>query len=127
MYLSEHYGWDTCGLRRVTIRPHGFSSIRTGYKGGELVTKSLNFSGSTLFLNYSTSAVGSISVEIQDMDGHSLDGFNLGDMAPMFGDELDAHVLWKSSTNLSQLNGKPIRIKFQLKDADLYSLRFGDS
>ena len=127
MYLSEHYGWDTCGLRRVTIRPHGFSSIRTGYKGGELVTKSLNFSGSTLFLNYSTSAVGSISVEIQDMDGHSLDGFNLGDMAPMFGDELDAPVLWKSSTNLSQLNGKPIRIKFQLKDADLYSLRFGDS
>ena len=61
------------------------------------------------------------------MDGHSLDGFNLGDMAPMFGDELDAPVLWKSSTNLSQLNGKPIRIKFQLKDADLYSLRFGDS
>ena len=69
MYVAEHYGWDTNGVRRVTVRPHGFASVRAGYHGGELLTKPVTFTGSTLYLNYSTSAVGALSVEIQDLEG----------------------------------------------------------
>ena len=25
LYVAEHYGWDTNGVRRVTVRPHGFA------------------------------------------------------------------------------------------------------
>ena len=133
MYVSEHYGWDTNAMRRVTVRPHGFASVRAGYHGGELRTKPLTFSGSTLFINYSTSAVGSVSVEIQNAEGRPLDGFAAGDMDPLFGDALDAPVAWKGGgspgdlSRLSNLYGTPVRLHFVLKDADLFSIRFGDS
>jgi hypothetical protein len=31
---------------------------------------------------------------------------------------------WKSGTDVSQLAGKPVRLRFELKDADLYSFQF---
>lgn len=144
MYVAEHYGWDTNGVRRVTVRPHGFASVRAGYHGGELLTRPLTFTGSTLFINYATSAVGSVSVEIQDAEGRALDGFAASDMEPMFGDDLDAPIAWRGSgaqgggsgaqgggsgglAGLSSLNGTPVRLRFVLKDADLYAIRFGDS
>ena len=142
MYVAEHYGWDTNAVRRVTVRPHGFASVRAGYHGGELRTKPVTFTGSTLYINYSTSAVGSVSVEIQDAEGRTLDGFATKDMEPMFGDDLDVPVAWKGDggtggtgdqaslsrkADLSRLNGTPVRLRFVLKDADLFSIRFGDS
>ncbi len=144
MYVAEHYGWDTNAVRRVTVRPHGFASVRAGYHGGELRTKPVTFTGSTLFINYSTSAVGSMSVEIQDAEGRPLEGFAAKDMDPMFGDDLDAPVTWRGRdaqggqgggqgggpgglSDLSRLNGTPVRLRFVLKDADLFSIRFGDS
>ena len=30
MYISEHYRWPTSRLRRLTIRNHGFASMRAG-------------------------------------------------------------------------------------------------
>ena len=126
MYVAEHYGWDTNAVRRVTVRPHGFASVRAGYHGGELLTKPLTYTGSTLFINYSTSAVGSVSVEVQDMEGRPVEGFAASDMEPLFGDDLDAPIAWKRGGDLSRLNGVPVRLRFVLKDADLFSIRFGD-
>ena len=97
------------------------------------LTKPVTFTGSTLFINYSTSAVGSVSVEIQDAEGRPLDGFAAGDMEPLFGDDLDVPVAWNGGngpgglSDLSRLNGTPVRLRFVLKDADLFSIRFGDS
>ena len=130
MYVAEHYGWDTNGVRRVTVRPHGFASVRAGYHGGELLTKPVTFEGSTLFINYSASAVGAVSVELQDTEGRALEGFAADDMDPMFGDDLDAPITWKGSdglNGLNRLNGVPVRLRFILKDADLFSIRFGES
>ena len=33
---------------------------------------------------------------------------------------------WKSGSDLSSLSGKPIRLRFVMGDADLYSFRFVD-
>jgi hypothetical protein len=120
MYVGENYGWDTNCLRRVTVRPMGFASVSAGRAGGELLTRVLTFAGKRLYLNYSTSATGSVEVAICGPDGRLLDGF--GGMAPMFGDELDAPV----SYDLSCVRGKSVRLRFRLKDADLFALRTGD-
>lgn len=124
MYVSEHYGWTTNRLRRLAVRPWGFASIHAGFGGGELLTHPLRFSGAALHLNASTSAVGCVQVEIQEPGGKPVEGFKLADMAPWFGDELDAPVAWKQG-DLSQLSGRPIRLRIVLKDADLFALRFG--
>jgi hypothetical protein len=36
-------------------------------------------------------------------------------------------VPWKNGVNLEALAGKPVRLKFELRDADLYAYRFRDS
>ena len=40
------------------------------------------------------------------------------------GDEIARVVSWKGNTDVSALAGKAVRLRFILKDADLYSIRF---
>jgi hypothetical protein len=124
VFWTEHYYTPGCRLRRGTLRLDGFVSVNAPFRGGELVTKPFTFSGKHLTINYSTSAAGSVQVEIQDASGQPLPGFALADMPPLYGDELDATVAWKSSADVSALAGKPVRLRFVLKDADVFAMRF---
>ena len=92
--------------------------------GGELLTRPLVFAGSELVLNYSTSAAGSVQVELQDAQGVPLPGFALADAEPLYGDALEQPALWRKECDLGALAGTPVRLRFVLKDADLFSLRF---
>jgi hypothetical protein len=123
MYVSEHYRWPDNRLRRVVLPKHRFASMHAGAAGGEFVTRPFTFAGDRLLLNYATSAAGSVQVELQDAAGKPLAGFALADMPPLYGDELDATAIWKSA-DVSSLVGKPVRLRFVLKDADIYALRF---
>lgn len=80
----------------------------------------------SLLVNFSTSAAGSVRCEIQDAKtGKAIPGFSLNDCDELFGDSLDRPLTWNSSSELKTLVGKPIRLRFELKDADLFALRFG--
>ncbi|MFT5466088.1 MAG: hypothetical protein ACI8UO_001186 [Verrucomicrobiales bacterium] len=128
IYASES-GWHGVGnaIRRYTLRLDGFVSVNASAKGGEVITKPFKFGGNQLELNFSTSAVGSVFVEIQSPDGTPLDGFSLADCHEMFGDTTERTVLWKDQKAVSELAGKPVRLRFSLKDADLYAYRFTDN
>ncbi len=101
-------------------------SLHAPLVGGELLTKPLSFAGKRLFLNVSTSAAGSVRVELQKPDGQPLDGFALADCHEVYGDDLQREVHWKSNADLAQLSGQPLRLRFEVKDADLYSFQFQD-
>jgi len=125
IYSSEgYYGGGACRLRRFTLRLDGFVSANAPLQGGELVTHPLTFSGGVLSLNAGTSAAGSVRVEIQDGDGRALEGYGLSDCDEIYGDHLECAVTWKGSADVSGLAGKPVRLRFALSDADLYSLQF---
>lgn len=126
IYATESY-WTgkSCKLRRFTLRVDGFVSVEAPLDGGELVTKPIVFEGRHLYLNFSTSAAGSIRVEIQGVDGKSVEGYALTDCPDVFGDALERVVTWKVGSDLGALAGKPVRLRFVLKDADLFSIRFG--
>jgi len=125
LYASEGYWTGRSNrLRRYTLRLDGFVSVRAPLSGGELVTKSFTFAGDSLEINFSTSAAGSIRLEMQDAEGNPLKGFALADCPPVFGDELERMVSWKGEPDLGDHAGKPVRLRFVLKDADLYSFRF---
>ena len=123
MYISEHYRWDDCRLRRLAIRRHGFASVHAPYACGQFTTRPVTFTGQHLTLNYATSVVGSIQVELQDAAGKPVTGHTLDDMDALFGDELDAVVTWKSNSDLSAWIGEPVRFRFVMKDADLFAVR----
>jgi len=111
-------------LRRYTLRIDGFVSVNARMVGGELLTKPLIFDGTELVLNFSTGAAGGIQVEVQDERGIIIDGNSMDDCDEVWGDDLRRVVTWKKSADLSALAGQPVRLRFRLKDADLYSIQF---
>ena len=91
-----------------------------------MVTRAFTFSGKELEINYATSAAGGIRVEVQDASGNPIPGFTLADAQEIIGDHIARIVSWKSGSSVAALVGKPVRLRFVMKDADLYSLRFKD-
>jgi hypothetical protein len=112
------------GGRRYQLRLDGFVSVNAPLKGGELITKPIQFSGAELELNYSTSAAGLLRVEIQDWNRKPFPGFALDDCEPIYGDEIARIVKWKDSRRPAELAGKPVRLRFIMADADLFAMRF---
>ena len=131
LYVVRHYTFPSNHLERLILRTDGFVSAHAGYPGGELLTRPLIFEGANLILNYATSAAGSIRLEIQDAQGNPLPGFALEESPLIWGDEIEHTVRWErshakatSEKPLARIAGKPVRLRFAMKDADLYSLRF---
>ncbi len=128
MYIHRqaHVAQNTAHVVRYSLRVDGFVSAAAGFDGGELLTKPFTFSGRRLELNYETSAAGSIRLEIQDAAGRAISGYTLEDSTGLFGDEISRVYTWKDGSDVSRLAGKPVRLRFVIRDADLYSFRFGD-
>jgi hypothetical protein len=128
LYASEG-SWigDSNAMRRYTLRLDGFVSIHAGWKGGELITKPIKFDGNRLELNFATSAAGDIRIEIQDDQGKPIPGFSLDDCSEVFGDAINRVVEWKNGADVSSLANKTVRLRFVLKDADLYALKFSSA
>ena len=125
IYVTEgYYTGPASRLRRYTYRPDGFVSVRAPLAGGEMTTRLIRFTGSRLVLNYSTSAAGSIRVEIQDEAGNPIPGYSLQDCPELFGDSVEQAVAWKDAKDPGSLSGTTLRLRFLLKDADLYAIQF---
>ncbi len=121
VYATEaYYAGPGSRVRRFTFRTDGFVSAHADGEG-TLVTKPLTFSGSRLSLNLASR--GTTRVELQDAGGKPLPGFGLDDGTPIVGDQIGQFVAWKGGS-LSPLAGQPVRLRFVLRDADLYSFQF---
>ena len=124
LYVNQDYAQPTAHLRRYSMRLDGLASVQAPYEGGEMITKPLTFEGDRLLLNFATSAAGGVRVEIQDAAGNPIPGFTLEDSRELIGNEIERAASWKNGSDVSSLAGKPIRLRFVMKDADLYALRF---
>ena len=123
IYVNENF-WREPRLRRYRLRLDGFVSARAGVSGGELITKSLVMDGKELELNMASSAVGSITVEIQFPDGRPVEGYELENCDELFADKVSHTVKWHQGADVTALAGKAIRLRFRIRDADLYAFRF---
>ncbi len=128
LYATEGYfEGNATRIRRCTLRLDGFVSAQASARGGGLTTVPLIFDGRALSLNFGTSAAGELRVEIQHPDGTPVPGYSMEECFPIFGDHIEFTVAWKGKgSDVSALAGKPVRLRFALKDADLYAFRFTD-
>jgi hypothetical protein len=124
IYWSQHYFQRGCCMRRGVLRLDGFVSLHADYYGGEFITKPILFSGKKLVINYATSAVGHIMVEIQDYGFSPIESFTLKEAEEIYGDEVERIVSWRGRSDLYRFRGERIRLRFCMKDADLYAIRF---
>ncbi len=124
VYVNESYAQPTAHIKRYSLRLDGFASLNAGLKGGEVITKPFKFKGKELEINYSTSAAGSVRIEILDEKNKPVRGYTLNDSQEIIGNEIKRIVSWNGKEDVSSLEGKPVKLKIYLKDADLYSLKF---
>ncbi|MDO5554294.1 MAG: hypothetical protein Q4G68_11080 [Planctomycetia bacterium] len=124
LYVQHNFAQPTHEIHRYSLRIDGFVSVHASYQEGVFTTKPLTFSGSDLILNYSTSAAGSIEVELLDENDCPIPGFERAQSPLLVGNWIDDVVLFKNNKNVNELIGKPVKIRFYMKDADLYSLQF---
>ena len=124
VYLTRDYAQPKCHLSRYALRLDGFVSVHAPYAGGELLTRPFRFRGRSLEINYSTSAAGGLRVEIQDQSGNPINGFSLAECPEIIGDEIGRVVRWSAGSDVGGLQGRTVRLRFVMKDADLYAIRF---
>ncbi|GAA4432399.1 hypothetical protein GCM10023091_04410 [Ravibacter arvi] len=124
VYVNEDYAQPTAHIKRYSMRIDGFASLEAGYNGGTVLTKPFVFSGTELEINYSTSAAGAIRIAVLGADGKPVSGFGLQDCQPVIGNEIRRIVNWGGKRDVSALAGKTVRLKIEMKDANLYSMKF---
>jgi hypothetical protein len=127
VYVLRDYAQPSVHLSRYAWRLDGLASINASATTGEMITKPFTFTGKELEINYSTSAAGSIRIEVQNENGTPVTGFTLDDSDKITGDQIAKIVSWRNNKNMTTLQSpKKIRLRFVMKDADLYSIKFNN-
>ncbi|GAA5221866.1 glycoside hydrolase family protein [Membranihabitans marinus] len=122
MFVTRYYGSKDVALERLRLRTDGFASIKAYFDPGYMVTKPLKLEGTTLNINFETSTVGYVKVVVLDENGKEISGFGADDAVILRGDKIDGEVTWASGKTLADLKNKTVRLKFLMKDADMYSI-----
>lgn len=81
----------------------------------------IDFGLRRLSLNCSTSAAGSVRVEILNQDGSPIPGYQMEHCDEIIGDQIQKTVTWRGKSDLIDITNQPFRLRFQLRDADIYS------
>ncbi len=71
--------------------------------------------------NFETSAYGYVIVDILDEDGNKLSD---GQSFEVFGNNIDRCVMFEDGSGFETYSGKPVRLRFRMRDAKLYSMKF---
>jgi len=124
VYVMKNASQPSAYLHRHTLRLDGFVSVHAPYEEGEMITKPFRFEGKELEINFATSAVGHVRIEIRDQSGKPVPDFTLKDCRELVGNRIEWVVDWKRGSDVSELAGKAVRLRIVMKDADLYSVRF---
>ena len=111
-------------INLAMLRLDGFISL-TGGKG-QVTTRSLVFQGDKLRINAATAGdAGEVRVEIlQSETDEPLQGYGREDSDPFQGDAIRHTVSWRGITNVRGLQGRPVKLRFHLEQAKLFSFQF---
>jgi hypothetical protein len=117
-------GRELGGVVRLTQRIDGFMSLDFAYSGGSVTTRPITFNGRHLILNVNTAAAGEARIAVLDEKGAPIPGLGAGECRVINGDHLSKTVEWFGGNDLSRLAGQPIRLRFEMRGAKLFSFRF---
>lgn len=109
---------ETTGL--AFLRRDGFASMDAGEEEGALTTRPLRFSGGHLFVNVAAPE-GELRAEVLDREGNPVAPFTRENCEPVQTDKTLVAVRWKGAQDLSGLSGKPVRLRFYLRNGALYA------
>jgi hypothetical protein len=103
------------------LRLDGFCSMHAGDQEGWLISRREVFNTPKVMINASCRPGGYVAAEIVDRNNKVVPGFSRQDCTPFTGDSCHAEITWKTSQFTSDLRDKDRKIKFYIRNADLYS------
>lgn len=106
----------------ATLRKDGFVSLAARDNTGQVVTKPFVATGARLLLNVDVHDGGEAVVEVLDENEKPIRGFELNNSSPLRGQSVEQTVGWSEEAKWSQLSGRKVRLRIQLRNADLYAL-----
>lgn len=107
----------------ATLRLDGFVCLRGKEQPGAVITHPLKLEGNNLEINADASR-GWLAVEVLDERGEPIAGYTRQDCRLLeHADGLRLRPRWQDHADLSGLEGKIVRLKFYLRDADLYAFQ----
>jgi len=109
-----------CSTGLATLRRDGFASLEAGAQPAALTTRKLIFHGRRLFVN-AAAKNGELSAEILDAEGKVVAPFSRRNSLPVHTDSTLTPLQWKGARDLAAVSGKPVKIRFWLRNAALYS------
>jgi len=104
----------------AVLRRDGFASMDAGDTEGTLTTRPVMFHGKYLFVNADADK-GELRVEVLDKDGKVIKPFTRSKCTRVRVDKTLQAVKWGRKAELSALAGQPVRFRFHLKNARLFS------
>lgn len=120
---KEGHSWQPGWLGLATLRPDGWAGYvqQDKSKPAAIVTNRIRPGGKMLRITADIPDGGMVKVTVLDVAGKAL-----AQSAPIAKTATDSPVRWAAGFSLAKLNGKPIRLRFILTNAKLYSFSFGD-
>ncbi|MDC0936364.1 hypothetical protein OAS39_08760 [Pirellulales bacterium] len=118
---GEHGDQDTMTIGRASWPVDRLVAMEAGQEEAVLETKLLTVPNGNLEINVDAKG-GYVTVEVLDATGKVLPGLASEQCVPIVGDSLRHQVRWKEG-DLAELE-QPLRLRFKMKNAKLYSLRF---
>jgi hypothetical protein len=103
----------------ATLRLDGFIALEAGDEPGVLITKPFLLEGSQLEVN-AEALNGAVKIEVLDASGAALPSLR---RSYRNIDELRLRPDWDGGADLNTLMGKPVRLKFTLRNARLYAFQ----
>lgn len=104
-------------IGRATLRLDGMVSLEASQREAVIRTRPLLFDGGTLVVN-ARCPDGSLGVELEDERGNRFQSL------PFRGDSVRHAVEWRTPPPLAGLSGRPVRLRFSLRNGNLYSFQF---
>ena len=103
----------------ATLRRDGFVGLVADGRG-EVTTKPVTFSGKHLFVN-ADARFGEVAAEVLDEKGEPYPGYSAADCKALARTDSTKHALAWTGGDLSRFAGKPVRFRFKMKVATLFS------
>ena len=105
----------------ATLRLDGFCSMRAGDREGWLLSRREVFNTPRVVVNARTGPGGYVTAELVDRHNNPIEGFSRAECISFEGDSTHHVLEWKTRSFPPDLTDKDKKIRFYLKNADIYS------
>ena len=112
---------NSAAIGLATLRLDGFCSMQAESLEGQLITRAENLETPSVTINASTHDGGYVVAEIVDDMGRTLEGFSRKQCLQFQGDEVRHVLRWQTRAFTPQQEAMEKRLRFYLRNADLYS------